>query len=336
MDKLLNFKIVLAVPLLIVTAMIAFVSTPFFLSHQAILSKALTIDLVFAVPFIYYFLIRKKEISKFSTITIGLICITIGTFIIPENHQQLLSSIKHFALPISEILVIGVVIIKAYRLRTNFKTTEDSGLGWYERVKLSSQEELSHRFTEILITELSMLYYLLCPIKKVAFKYNEYTYFKRNGLKEIVFAFIFIITIESAVAHYLLYLWSPLFANLCSLSSLYLIVFMISILRSTKYNPITINSDSKTIRLQFGFMNQSTLRIEDIVSIVKSRNSSDHDLVKHSPFKEFTGHNIIVELAASQKMKKLYGFEIEFNKIGIYVDDPDSFIAEVNSIISTT
>ena len=332
-NTLNNYKLVLVVPLVLISAMIAFTTTQFFLTHQSVLSSALTMDLVFSIPIIYYLLIRKKPISKFSVLTVMVVCISIASIIIPKNHQQLLSTIKYLVIPVSEILVLAVVLINALRFKNQFKTTSSTNKNFYERIQLTCKETFPNKFGTILATEIGMLYYFFSPNKKVSYQKNEFTYFKKNGIKELIGALVFIIIIETTATHLLIHLWSPLVANLCSLSSLYLIIMLIAIFKSTKHHPIKINKIDKTINLKYGFLNQSTIDIGDITSIEKSRKSTNQQLMKLSAFKDFDGHNVIIHLSKPQTMRKLYGMKKEFDCIGLYVDEPETFVVTVQMLM---
>lgn len=327
-NTLKDYKIIIGVPLIIISGMIAFTMTQFFLSHQRIFSNALTIDLVFAIPIIHFLLIRKKRISKFSVITVMVLCITLASLIIPKNHQELLALIKLVIIPASEIFLIIAVLIGALRFKKNFEAGNYSNKNFYERIKFTCRTTFPSRFGEILSTEIGILYYFLTSSKVVEYKKNEFTYFKKNGIKELVGAFVFIIIIETGVAHILINMLNPFIANLCSFSSIYLVVLLISIYKSTKTNPITISEKEKSIDLKYGFLNYSTIKIGDIQSIEKSRKNNE-SIMKLSVFKDFDGHNIIINLSKQQTMYKLYGIKKSYKSIGIYLDEPDKFIEQI-------
>jgi len=330
-NTLKDYKFVIGIPLIIISGMIAFTMTQFFLSHQKIFSNALTIDLVFAIPIIHFLLIRKKRISKFSVITLMVLCIALASLIIPKNHQELLTIIKLVIIPASEIFLIIAVLIGALRFKKNFEEGNYSPKDFYGRIKATCRVTFPNRFGEILSTEIGILYYFLTSSKAVEYKKNEFTYFRKNGIKELVGAFVFILIIETAVAHILINMWNPFIANLCSLSSIYLVVLLISIYKSTKSNPITINEREKSIDLKYGFLNHTIIKISDIQSIEKSRKNND-SLMKLSAFKDFDGHNVIINLSNQATMNKLYGIQKKFESIGIYVDEPEKFIEQIESV----
>ena len=188
------------------------------------------------------------------------------------------------------------------------------------------------KIAEILKMEFNVLYFLFARKRESNYKNNEFGYTTIKGTVEMVSAFIFIIAIETIVAHILLSKLSIILAIICSYGSLYLIILFISILKSRTHFPIIIGNES--LRLQYGYVNNSIVEYTDIDYIKLTTKSSKSELMKLSAFKGVEKHNVVIHFRNSQKITKVFGIKKQYTSIGIYVDNPELFLEQASSRIN--
>ena len=73
---------------------------------------AFTLDLLVTVPFLYWLSIRESEIPKTTMVPVVFLCVLIGTWVMPEEHQEYLSVVKNWGLPMIELLVVAFIFLK--------------------------------------------------------------------------------------------------------------------------------------------------------------------------------------------------------------------------------
>ena len=253
----------------------------------------------------------------------------IANFIIPQEQQQWLQLFKQILIPLSKLGILLFVCYKIYSVIKAYRSAVDITLSSFLKLKTAVIEVFPNRFGEILSLEIGVIYFLFK--KKRAHNYikNEFSYHGNQGITTTIAALAFIILLETVVVHWLIHDWNPLIAYLSSYSSLYLIILLISILRSRSHFPITIDYNNSTLRLQYGFTNQSTINIKDIESIEKSYKSNITGFMKLSNFNEFESHNLILHFTEPQVLQKAYGIKKCYTSIGIYVDNPEVLLQEL-------
>lgn len=99
--------IIFGVPLGLILSLFLFTKSALFYSFPKELSLGITIDLVCIIPFVYFLLIRKKEVPKITVVSLFFICVVSASCMLPESQQGLLSQIKTYISPIVEVAVLG-------------------------------------------------------------------------------------------------------------------------------------------------------------------------------------------------------------------------------------
>ena len=218
-------------------------------------------------------------------------------------------------------------------IRDRFKNFEIRKLDSYCRVKSKLSDKFPDRLAEILSLEFGLFYFPFKLGTKVNYTDNKYGYTKSKGVVEMVFGFIFIILIETVVVHILLHKWSPLFAFLCSFSSLYLILLFVAILRSRTFFPVEINSEQQKLILQYGYINKSVIDFSDLNSVQLTSKSKQIDLIKLSTFEAVESYNLIIHCNKVQSIRMTFGIRKKYTSIALYLDRPNDFINNLTEVI---
>lgn len=83
-----DYFFVLGIPLLLISTLFLVINSSFFIEYPKELSIGITLDLLITIPFVYFLIIRKKEIPKITVITLFVIGIVIASIMIPEHTSH--------------------------------------------------------------------------------------------------------------------------------------------------------------------------------------------------------------------------------------------------------
>lgn len=320
--------------LLMVLFLVFLPTTSSFQSAQKELSFAILLDLIITIPFIYYLIIRKTAIPKFTVIYALFFGILVAGFIIPIEHQTLLSKVKLIGIPILEISLVSLLIYKAISLRKSIKNSKINNLDFYDNVVMACHEVFPGRVGQFLATEIAMFYYLFSFKKNKEIHKNEYTYSKKSGIKEVIGVFLFLLIIETAAVHLLVGQWNTTIAWILSILGLYTGLQIIAIVRSMDKRLIKIDVDHSALKLNYGFACFTEIPFDMIERIKKGRvGIKEKNNVNLSIFEILETPNMHIKVKELKTLHKFYGLKKTYNSISFYVDDKDAFLSNLEQLI---
>jgi membrane protein YdbS with pleckstrin-like domain len=324
----------LAIVFAILLFVIAIPSTEIFRKAPHKLSTGILLDLLVTLPLIYFLVARKLNIPVFTTLYIFLIGLIAANFIIPEEHQELLSKVQYISIPLIEIGIVGMILFKLNSLRSSLKQIE--GNDFYDKLLIACTETFPNRIGRIVATEIAVIYFLLSKSKNKIKHDSQFTYYKKSGIKTIVGGLLFLILIETVVVHYLLSKWNITVAWVASFLSLYACVQIIAILKSMNSRPIYIDYKNEELKLRYGFGSQTKIPFSMIENIedYKDKLKDNKDHVHLSVFDLVDSNNISIHLYDKHTLKKIYGLDKRYNSISLYVDKKERFMSEIKNIIN--
>ena len=296
-----------------------------FLSASKIMNLAITIDLLLIVPLVYFLLIRKSEIPKTTVIPVMIIGLLIGSYGLSKEHQTYLTIFKTWALPVIEISILAVIIIKVRKAIKKHKSLKGSTPDFFNALKNTCYEILPKKLVLPFATEVAVFYYGFINWKTKEINENEFTYHKNSGTQALFGGFIMIIGIETVALHFLLARWSTVAAWILTALSIYTIIQVFGLAKSLSKRPISINKDSLT--LKYGILNEVEIPFSDINQVELSRRTLEkEELTKTlSPLGELETHNVIIHLKKENELVGLYGVKKKFNLLGLHIDEPKKF-----------
>ncbi|WP_298319681.1 hypothetical protein [uncultured Aquimarina sp.] len=323
-------------PLLMIASMIAIAKSKLFELNPEALSIGITADLLFTVPFIYFLLIRKKNIPKITVISLFVLGIVITTFIIPKENQLFLNQIKTWFLPLLEIGVFTFILFKVRKALKSYTSNKNENSDFFSTLKITCKEILPEKIAILLAMEIAVFYYGFVSWRKTKLQNNEFSYHKNSGTISILIALIPIIAIETYVLHILLSKWSITAAWLVSTLSIYSGFQIFGFLKSMFKRPFSI--EKNTIHLRYGILSEATIEINNIKSIeISSKPIEFNDTVrKLSPLGELESHNIVIHVKKENAIIGLYGIKRKFKTLAFYIDNKEEFKGALDKKISVT
>ncbi len=330
-----NYVIIFGIPFALLISLILLSYFETLRLHTSLMSMATTLDFVFTVPLVYYFLIRKTTINKKTVVPFFIIGIVIASFVIPQEQQGLLSSIKTWVVPIVEIGVATLIILNIRKAVKIYKEKKGQSVDIVAIIRETCTDVFPKKVAGFLSIEILTLYYGFIHWKKMKFKENEFTYHKKTGSQTLFVAIIFLIAIETVAFHALLYKWSTIAAWILTGLSIYSGFQIFGFLKSLSKRPIVINSD--VLKLRYGIMGEVDIDICDIDRVEISSQSidkQDKEITYLSFLGDSEGHNIIVHLKKEYTLMGIYGIRKKFQKIALFLDEKQTFCNQLENLIN--
>lgn len=325
--------ITIAAPLLIIMGMIILAKSPFFTANPNALSIGITLDLLLTAPVIYYFLIRKTNIPKTTTVLFLILGMLVCSLILPPQNQYYLSLFKTWIFPVVELSIVSYVIFNLIKAIKQYKLKKSAQVDFFATLKETCYDILPKNLVIPFVTEIAVFYYGFICWKKKDLKENEFSYHKESGTVPLLVAIIFIVGIETFLFHFLLQKWNVTIAWILTFLSIYSGIQLFGFLKSMSRRPILIEKDK--LYLRYGIMNETTIDLVNIESIEIS--SKDIELTSETRKLSFLGdlesHNIIIRLKQENELTGLYGIKRKYMNLALHVDQKNKFANQIKGAI---
>lgn len=323
------------IPVALILVLVFLLNSTVFVSHQQILSPYITIDFILTIPLIYFLLIRKTKISNLTIAPFLIICFVIASYVIPETHQDTLSLAKTWLIPIVELSVITIIILKFRKAIKHYNVAANQHQDFYSILQEACASILPKLPAKLAANEIALLYYGFFNFKRSVLKPNEYSNFKGSGILSTLGAVIFLVAIEMVSIHVLAAKWSSTLAWILTGLSIYSAIQIFGIIRSIPKRPLIVNETELILR--FGMLSETIIPIETIESITTA-NASDFDKEKStktlSLLGELENSNVVIHLKTPQQLQFIYGKSKNYTKLLLFVDDHNSFKTQVETFLS--
>ena len=333
MIKKLDFKpFVFGLPILVILFLFAL---PRFIGLSNIseyLSIGILLDLLITVPLIYYLIIRKRNIPKFTLIYPFIIGILIASLIIPIEHQQLLSQIKTLAIPIIELGFLSMILYKISLLNKSFQHVKE--VDFYNKLLIACNEIFPNRIGKILATEIAVFHFLCSFNKADVLREFQFSTYKKSGITTVIGVFVFLLVVEVFLMHILIAGWSNTLAWILSLIGIYTILQVIAIVRSLSKRPLAFDDEKKLLHLNYGFACYTSIPYDQIsnIEISRRRPTNDKSHACLSIFNLLDSTNLVINLNTKNTLHKIYGINKSYKSISLFVDEREKFVEKIGQV----
>ncbi|WP_235298716.1 hypothetical protein [Portibacter marinus] len=311
----------LALPSLILVFLALLIKSSYY-EGQNNLTLAISIDLLFTVPLVYFLTIRKSKISTATIIPVLMSGYLIGSILFQEDQKMYINYFKIYLLPLLEIGILTYIIFKVRQVIINFRKKHRSQADIYTVLKKTCNQLFPVLYAQILTSEIAVFYYGFFDWKKKRYQSHEFTYHLKSGTPALMAILIFIIVIETFAVHMLLEKWSNTAAWVLTALSIYTIFQFFGWLRSLSKRPIQVTNDK--LYLKYGMMREVLIDRSDIQNIECSRKRlTKHEMhITLSPFSDLESHNVILSLTKPYELQGLFGTKKRFKTIAFHADTP--------------
>ncbi|WP_291723892.1 hypothetical protein [Bernardetia sp.] len=343
--------LLLSIPLFLLAGLVYLIHSPYFLSQSESFIMAISVDFVITIPIIYFLVIRKTKIPNFTAITLMIIGLFLGLYVLPQDNQIYLQGFKEYFFPFVELGILSIVIWKVRTAIKKYKSiaaesSKTTSFDFFTVLKNSCEEILPKLPASLLATEVAVIYYSIINWKKTEIHpAKEFTYHKNSGTVGLLGALVFIIAVETIALHLLLAEWNLVVAWVLTILSIYTGFQIMAFAKSFSKRPILIEND--TLYLRYGIMSETEIKIENIVSIETSEKPLEELIEtevagdkekrklyqKLSPLSELEAHNVVIRLNKKAKIKGVYGMNKEAKTLALFVDKKQDFVEAIQNQI---
>ncbi|MCF2876263.1 MULTISPECIES: hypothetical protein [unclassified Tenacibaculum] len=328
-----NNLIVFGIPLLMILSLVAVVKSSFFIPR---ISPFVIVDFLITIPLVYFFLIRKKEISNKTTITVAFLGLAIASIILPKENQEIIGQIRMILLPLVEVFLIGFVIVKARKVIKKVKTTNNNSLDFFDSMQLACSEILPYGLGSVFAAEISVVYYSLFNWRKKQLKENEYSYHKNSTAVSVILGFLLVVVVEMFVTHAMMEQGNVKGSFVLGVLSIYTALQVIAVLRSLAKRPIYIDTEKQQLVLRFGIIANAVIPFNEIKEIeVSTKDIPEKSLIKYfSPLGSSGGHNVVIHFKEKIKFNSFYGISKSAVSLALFVDKQNDFKQKIGQHIT--
>lgn len=305
----------------------------YYLSNNDVFSLAITIDIIFFIPLIYFLLIRKRKTPKITIIPVVILSYIAASFLIPSSDHGYLEKAKILLAPL-ELLAMGYIIYKVRLTAKQYQSFTAGSHDFLKNLRGSLYKTLGeHRASDLIATEISVFYYgLLGWTSEIEIDSGKvFSYHKRSGYSIVVGVFLFLIILETFLLHLLISKWSPVGAWILTALSIYGIFFLFADYNAARKRPILI--DNHTLQIKIGIRWFVTIPYENISQIAMGVEPDNNDK-NYFRMVLVGSENIIIKLKEPMTSKGFYGISKTFTRLGLSIDNKEEFYTLIKSKIS--
>jgi len=260
MTKQLSSKVfIFGVPLLLLVILILLAKSFLLHSSPSTLSIAFTLDFLVTIPFLYFLLIRKTDVPKYTVVSLFIIGVIIASFVIPVEQQGFLNQVKMFAVPIVELGLFSFLAFQAWSIRKAMRNSNQKQGDFYDALTLACSKVMPGRVGKLLATEIGVIYYSFFANKVIAPNENECNYFKKNDIKTTLSVFLGLVIVETGIVHILVEKWNASAAWVLTFLGLYTCLQIFALLRSMNKRLISFDYEKEILNLKYGFFCQAEI-----------------------------------------------------------------------------
>jgi hypothetical protein len=319
-----NWKLYTGIPILIFICCYAITITTVYKNNSDLLSYGILTDLLFTSPLIYFFIIRKSNISKLTILRVLLLGILVSGFILNSEKLELLGVLKKWVSPLIEIFLFVFIFHKFRLVNSAAKTQNATKVDFLIHCRNLFGILLSNtKAGNVLASEIAIMYYAFFGKLNNQEK-NNFTSYKENGILALLYALLMVLIIETITMHFVFALLNSLFAWILTGLSLYTCLQLFAHIRAIKLRPIKI--ENNILELRMGLAADASISLSNIKSIEVTTTDCLKTNAEHiSLFKTFESHNICIELNHPTEIIKIFGIKKHSSTILLFVDNPAEF-----------
>ncbi len=290
------------------------------ITSDPMIGTAITIDLLFSIPIVYYFFIRHSAIPKITVVPVFGLGVISASLLLPEGERQLLDLAILYAVPLVEISVLGYLAYRVYRTRTAFMAEAGRGRDLMERLRAAFEREIKPPFVaRIAAFELGLFYYSLFRWRPKR-DADSFTYHRKNGSILLLMVFLFLLMAETVVVHILAAQWNSVVAWVLTAASIYFGLQIVAHLKAMFVRPVQITDTELLIRC--GAFGDTAIELDSIRNIRVGAAISEAGVIKLGALGDLSEANMTLDLDRDATLNGYYGLAKTFQSISFFVDEP--------------
>jgi len=234
-----------------------------------------------------------------------------------------------------EALLLTILVRRALRVfRVAGTLSRSSDL--IERLLLAADREFpANRWIAVAMYELALMYYALGGRPGIVLRPNElaFTYHRRSGLRVIYGIAVVFGCFEMVGVHLLVAALHPVGAWALTGFEFYGVVWVIGLLRSVDQLPVVLGE--RGIHIRFGVLYELFVPYEAVEELQRGRlHGVDTKRRNYLNCAFINTPDCVLKLRAPTRARLPYTFSREIDEIGLMVDEPKEFLAQLERRVS--
>lgn len=291
-------------------------------------------DFSIVAPLLLLAMTRKKGFTVKRFITFMVLGIVAARFIIPAAYFEPFKFVPYVAIGMEGIIVLaelGLIFLLLKhmpRIIRDIKSSEEGPL--FSFAALVEKRVGSHLLIKIISAEILMFYYAFASWKKRPFVGgNRFTMHTKTSYIAFQVMIIHAIVVETFGIHWWLHGKSLILSIVLLVLNVYSVIFFIGDIQALRLNPLIV--DDKKIRISLGLGKRMTIPLDEIAHIAWGDEAANENL-KAKGIVDFIVRDLeavtpqcVITFKRPLKATLFLGFEKEFTKAALRVDDPVGF-----------
>ncbi|MEM1125072.1 MAG: hypothetical protein AAGI71_00355 [Bacteroidota bacterium] len=296
----------------------------------AVVSVGVVLDLTVLVPLLYYLLlVRGRGWPGITVVPVFVVSTWAASALVPADQHALLGTLRTLAVPAAELILLGVIGVKAGRAVRVASNERASGADRYAAFQAAAHSVVPvPGAARAAAFELALLYYAGAGAwKKPLYGPETFTSHRRSGYGAIVGAVLLAGVGELVAGHVLLSLWSTTAAWVHAALSVYGLLWFWGDYQALRHRPTVLTATHLEVRLGLRWTVAAPLRqFARVERVPKTWQASDESVYLNAvPLGAAPTH--VIHLTAPLDAEGLYGRRRSVTAVGLYVDEPERFEA---------
>ena len=289
-------------------------------------SIAITLDLLVTAPLVYFFLIRKTSVSKFTVLRVFMIGVFVATILLSNINSPVFSFVKTWVAPLIELTLIGYIIWKFYTANRLWKNSHEAKPDFliYCREILRSVIG-NEKIASAIASEVSVFYYIFSRKDKGIDNITKFSSYRENGIVPILYTILGVLIIETSGMHFLFLMWSKTAAWILTGLSFYTCLQLFAHIRAIGNRSHTISVGK--ILFRNGLLGGDALvSIKNISKLEIINSSSNIENAVRLTLLKFEKPNVAVYFKEPVEIIKAFGIKKYSKTLLVRVDNVKEFV----------
>jgi len=317
--------------LCVLTVSFLIVRTSGFAQNTDLLSLAVTLDVAVLIPGVYFLFAVALGWRRLTVLPVFVLSLVSAHLLLPASGESYLKVVELALVPV-EIFVIVFLTIKVRQIRKGYREARAPSMDFQETLEGVLEGVIDEpRLVRILVTELSIIHYGLFSWRnrpRFTTDGGVFTYHQKSGLGLVVGVFLVLIAVETPFLHLFIASKFPVLAWVVTALGVYGVVFILGDFNATRWRPIRVKDGR--LKLKTGLRWRLSVPLSDI-SRVETTTLDIEDKEGLLNCAVIGNQNLVIYLTRTHTAVGIYGFEKEFDRIAVTVDEPALFSAALMS-----
>ncbi|GAB3637537.1 hypothetical protein GCM10027422_31270 [Hymenobacter arcticus] len=300
----------------------AVVHHPSFGRHPA-LPPAVAFDLLVVLPGLFYLcLVRQYKLPLTTLVAAFGGGLALSHWLLPAAGLPLLAWAGRLA-AVGEVATFGYLLVRLRRVWRGYQVARYQSADFIENLLAAGRPVLG-RLTEAVMTEVAVFRYAVlggwAPLEADPAE-TPFSTHRESGFGALLATAAGLSVIELAAAHLVIGHWYPKAAWLLTGLSSYSLLWLLAHGQAVRRRPVLLTATSLVVRA--GLVWRASISLDNILKISKlTEVPAGRPGLLNAARLLLTPPNLLLTLAAPQRVAGLYGLHRTVRRLAIYVDEP--------------